>query len=359
MARERPPLPPVEVPEWIARLPKAELHLHLEGTVTPEKLAELARLRGRTAPPLEQVRKKLRYQSFIGFLLAFRYVVGQLNDPEDYAFLLRKTVEELDEQNVRYAEIMFSAGGVLLRKKDPDRIFAGLREEQERLRGKHQVEIRWLIDAVRNFGRKHVQATADCAIRWKRADPTVVGFGIGGHERLGPARWFRKPFDRAREAGLHIAVHAGETSGPKSIWSAIRLLGAERIGHGLSAFKDPELVAYLREKKSPLEMCPVSNYRTGALYQHTKSDDLASHPIADCHRQGAIVTLNTDDPGLFDTTLTQEYARAHGAGLTREELTAIARAGMSEAFVGTEEKRLLLEKFQNAGASAKEPGRKV
>ena len=345
MARARAPLPPVEVPGWIAELPKAELHLHLEGTATAEKLAELARERGRKSPSLEKLRKKLSYKSFLGFLLAFRYVVQQLNEPEDYAFLLRKTVEDLDRQNVQYAEIMYSAGGVLLRGQDPDRVFAGLREEQERLRGKHKVEIRWLIDAVRNFGIGHVDNTAKYAIKWKKNDPTVAGFGIGGDEWLGPARWFRKSFDRARAAGLRIAVHAGETSGPKSIWSAIKNLGAERIGHGLSAFKDPELIAYLKEHKIPLEMSPVSNYRTGALSKHMRSDDLNSHPIAAYHRQGVIVTLNTDDPGLFNTTLNEEYARARAMGLSREELTAIARAGAEQAFLEPAEKDSLLANF--------------
>ncbi len=332
MARERPPLPPIEIPDWIAALPKAELHLHLEGTATAETLFELAKARGRPGPSLEEIRGKIRYKSFFGFLLAFKYVVGQLNDPEDYAFLFRRMVGELDRQNVRYAEVMYSAGGVLLRKMDPDRIFAGLREEQERLRPKHNVEIRWLIDAVRNFGKGQVEKTADYAIKWKRSDETVVGFGIGGEERLGPAKWFRKPFDRAREAGLRISVHAGETAGPKSIWSAIKNLGAERIGHGLSAFKDPELIAYLKENRIPLEMSPVSNYRTGALYQHRKSDDLAAHPIAEYHRQGVIVTLNTDDPGLFDTTLNEEYARLHAAGMSQEELVAVSKNGHRAAF---------------------------
>ena len=345
MARKRPPLPPIEIPEWIAALPKAELHLHLEGTATAEILFELAKERGHEGLSLEKIRDKIRYKSFLGFLFAFKYVVGQLNDPEDYAFIFRKMVEELDRQNVRYAEVMYSAGGVLLRKMDPDRIFAGLREEQERLRSKHNVEIRWLIDAVRNFGKGHVEKTADYAIKWKNSDETVVGFGIGGEERVGPAKWFRKSFDRAREAGLRIAVHAGETAGPKSIWSAIRNLGAERIGHGLSAFKDPELLAYLKENKIPLEMSPVSNYRTGALYQHRKSDELTAHPIAEYHRQGIIVTLNTDDPGLFDTTLNEEYARLHAVGMTLGELTAIARAGAAQAFLEPTGKDLLLANF--------------
>lgn len=345
MAPARPPLPLLPVPGWIEKLPKAELHLHLEGVANAEILFELAQERGRDTS-LEKIRKKIRYKTFVGFLLAFRYVVQQLNDPEDYAFLLRKTVEQLDRQNVLYAEIMYSAGGVLLRKKDPDRIFAGLREEQERLRGKHNVEIRWLIDAVRNFGKGHVEAVANYAIKWKKSDPTVVGFGVGGEERLGPARWFRKSFDRARAAGLRIAVHAGETGGPKSIWQAIDDLGAERIGHGLAAFKDPELLATLKEKQITIECSPTSNVRTGALKKHTKSNELSSHPILAYHRQGIPVTLNTDDPGLFDTTLNQEYARAHAFGLTREELIRMTENAFQESFLLSEEKRPLLDRFR-------------
>ena len=346
MAKPRPPLELLSVPGWIQKLPKAELHLHLEGVVNAEMLAALAAERGRESPPLEKLRQKLSYKTFVGFLLAFKYAVGQLNDPEDYAFLLRKTVEELDRQNVRYAEIMYSAGGVLLRKKDPDRIFAGLREEQERLRGKHKVEIRWLIDAVRNFGKKHVDAVADYAIKWKKSDPAVAGFGIGGEERIGPAKWFRKSFDRAREAGLRIAVHAGETGGPKSIWQAINELGAERIGHGLAAFQDPELVACMKEKQIVLECCPTSNYLTGALKQHTKSDGLTAHPMVDYHRQGLCVTLSTDDPGFFYTTLNQEYARAHALGLTREELLAISENAFQTGFCEDGLRNVLLQRFR-------------
>jgi adenosine deaminase len=346
VAPARPPLQLLPVPEWIEKLPKAELHLHLEGVANAEILFALAQERGRKVLSVEALQKKLSYKNFLGFLLAFKYVVGQLNEPEDYAFLLRKTVEALDRQNVLYAEIMYSAGGVLLRKKDPDRIFAGLREEQERLRGKHKVEIRWLIDAVRNFGKGHVEATADYAIKWKKADPTVVGFGVGGEERVGPAKWFRKSFNRAREAGLRIAVHAGETGGPKSIWQAINDLGAERIGHGLAAIKDPELLAYLKEKQITIECSPTSNVRTGALKQHTKSDKLSSHPILAYHRQDIPVTLNTDDPGLFDTTLNQEYARAHALGLTREELITITKNAFQESFLHSEEKLPLLGRFR-------------
>lgn len=342
------PSSPVEIPQWIASLPKAELHLHLEGTATAETLAALAQARRRESPPLEALQKKLRFHNFLGFLLAFKYVVEQLQEPTDYGFLLQRLMQNLHGQNVKYAEVTLAGGGVLVRKLDFDRVMEALLEEQERTLSECPVEIRWVVDAVRNFGTAHVEEVAGYALGWAKRSDKVVAFGIGGDERLGPARWFRKTFDKVREAGLHVTVHAGETGGPNSIWQALRDLGAERIGHGLSAFKDPELVAYLNERQIPLEVCPMSNLRTGALRQHTKSNDLAAHPILDYVRHGLCVTLNTDDPGIFDTRLNGEYARAETIGLTREELIRVAETSFQSVFCVEPLKSRLLERFRES-----------
>src|SRR3972149_6024538 len=327
--------PAPSVPSWIARLPKAELHLHLEGAATPETLVALAAARGRRLA-LEEARRRFTYRDFLGFLLAF---------------LLRDLLRRLHQQNVLYAEITLAAGVVLWKRQDVDAVFAALRDAQEEAQKEHPAEVRWIFDGVRNFGADHVAHAADCALRWQSAG--VVGFGIGGggDEHHGPPERFRDTFDRVRAAGLRPTVHAGETGGPESIWGALRALGAERIGHGLAAVKDSGLMEHLKEKKIPLEVCPTSNLRTGALAQHTGEADLARHPLVDYCRRGLRVTLSTDDPGLFDTTLNQEYALAHRLGLTREEIIRLAEASFQAAFSEPALKQELLERFR-AGAAA-------
>ena len=340
--------PAAAVPAWIARLPKAELHLHLEGTATPETLVALAGARGRRLA-LEEARRRFTYRDFFGFLMAFKWVSEQLRAPEDYAFLLADLLRRLHEENVLYAEITLAAGVVLWKRQDVDAVFAALQETLETSRKEHPVEVRWIFDGVRNFGADHVARAADCALRWQRSG--VVGFGIGGDEQNGPPELFRDTFDRVRAAGLRATVHAGETAGPESIWGALRALGAERIGHGLAAFKDPKLMEHLARERIPLEVCPTSNLRTGALRQHTGEANLARHPLVDYCRRGLAVTLSTDDPGLFDTTLNQEYALAHRLGLTRAEILRLAEASFQAAFCEPALKEELLERFR-AGAAA-------
>lgn len=348
--------PAPAVPAWIARLPKAELHLHLEGAATPETLVALARARPNRARgrslSLEKAQQKFVYRDFFGFLMAFKWVSEQLRAPEDYAFLLRDLLARLQQQNVLYAEITLAAGVVLWKRQDVDAVFLALRDAAEQTRREHPIEVRWIFDAVRNFGPEHVAKVAECALRWK--DAGVVAFGIGGDEKNGPPELFRDTFEKVRAAGLRVTVHAGETAGPESIWGALRELGAERIGHGLAAFRDPELVEHLKEKQIPLEVCPTSNLRTGALKQQTGSEDLGRHPLLDYCRRGLAVTLNSDDPGLFETTLNREYALAHQLGLTREEILRVAEASFHAAFSEPALKQQLFERFR-AGLEALSP----
>jgi adenosine deaminase/aminodeoxyfutalosine deaminase len=335
-------------PDWIARLPKAELHLHLEGAATPELIVELAQRRGE-ALALGEARERFRFSDFMGFLMAYKWVCEQLRAPEDYALLLRHTAARLREQNVLYVELTLSAGVMLWKKQNLDAVFEALLRALLDDNGQQSPVIRWIFDAVRNFGPAHVARVAESALRWK--DAGVVAFGIGGLEEQGPAGLFRATFDRVRAAGLHVTVHAGETDGPESIRAALDALGAERIGHGLAAFRDPEVVARLAEQRITLEVCPTSNLRTGALRQQAGSNDLQQHPLFDYVRGGLRVTLNTDDPGFFQTDLNREYALAHQLGLTREEILRIAETAFDSAFCDARLKQHLLAQFR-AGAAA-------
>jgi adenosine deaminase/aminodeoxyfutalosine deaminase len=237
--------------DFLQQLPKAELHLHLEGSVEPETLHELD-----PATPVEEFRALYRYDDFEAFLRAFGAVGTRLRTPRDYGLIAGRLLERLEAQNVCYAEIIVAAGVVLWKGQEFEPIFQAVREAAAR----SPVEVRWILDAVRQFGVEHAMAVAKLAA--ERVDRQVVAFGIGGSEARGPAEWFTEVFAFAKSAGLHLTAHAGESMGPESVWAALRL-GAERIGHGIAAARDAELMRHLRDHDIPLEICITSNLVTG------------------------------------------------------------------------------------------------
>jgi len=267
-----------------------------------------------------QVRARYRYRNFAEFIESYKWIVAHLRRPSDYALIARRLLDKLAAQNVRYAEITISAGVILSRNQDFAPIYDALCEEAAR----SPVKVRWILDAIRQLGPEHAMKVAKLAAA--RAGSGVVAFGIGGDERRGPVEWFAGVFDFAREAGLNLTIHAGETAGPASVWGAVRL-GAQRIGHGIHAAKDPELLAYLREKDIPLEICISSNVATGAVRR------LEDHPVRRIYEAGVPIVLGTDDPAMFHTTLEHEYELAARVfGFTDDELRGIAENGFRYAF---------------------------
>jgi aminodeoxyfutalosine deaminase len=294
---------------------KAELHLHLEGSVTPDTMRELA-----PDVPAGEIRERLRFSGFAGFLECFKWVVEQLRSPEDYALVTRRLLEALARQNVSYAEITLSAGVVLWKKQDFVPIFDAVQREAR----SQPVEVQWNLDAVRHFGAKHAMQVAELAA--DRVGHGVVSFGIGGDEERGPAAWFGEVYAFARAHGLRLTAHAGETAGPESVWDALRL-GAERIGHGIRAVEDAALVRHLASHDIPLEICISSNVATGAV------PSLGVHPVRRLYDAGVPIVLNTDDPGLFSTTLEREYEiAANEFGFSESELRQIAENGFRYSF---------------------------
>jgi adenosine deaminase/aminodeoxyfutalosine deaminase len=296
-------------------LPKAELHLHLEGSVTPDTMRELA-----PDAAAGEILERFGFSSFAGFLECFKWVVEQLRSPEDYALVTRRLLETLQQQNVRYAEITLSAGVVLWKEQDFAPIYDAVNREAMRSR----VEVQWNLDAVRHFGAERAMMVAQLAA--ERVSEGVVSFGIGGDEARGPAEWFSEVYRFARDNGLRLTAHAGETTGPESVWGALQL-GAERIGHGIRSVEDPALVSYLRDHSIPLEICISSNVATGAV------PTLAAHPIRRLYEAGVPILLNTDDPGIFATTLEREYdLAATEFGFSEVELRQIVENGFRYAF---------------------------
>jgi adenosine deaminase/aminodeoxyfutalosine deaminase len=296
-------------------LPKAELHLHLEGSVEPETLHELD-----PATSVEAYRALYSYPDFDSFLRAFGAVGKLLRDPEAYRLITRRLLERLAGQNVRYAEIIVAAGVVLWKNQDFGPIFDAIVEGASG----SAVRVRWILDAVRQFGTDHVMRVAELAA--KHRERGVAAFGIGGSEERGPAECFTDAFRFAREAGLHLVAHAGESMGPESIRAALAL-GAERVGHGIAAVRDEALMAELRERNIPLEISITSNLVTGVVKR------IEEHPVRRLYDAGVPITLNTDDPAMFGCTLTGEYRlAARQFGFSESELRGIAENGFRYAF---------------------------
>jgi adenosine deaminase/aminodeoxyfutalosine deaminase len=296
-------------------LPKAELHLHLEGSVEPETLYELD-----PSTSVEEYRALYHYTDFDAFLRAFASVGKRLRTPEDYALITRRLLERLEAQNVLYAEIIIAAGVVLWKQQE----FAPIFDAIHAAAGESVVQVRWILDAIRQFGVEPAMQVA--ALAAERVDQGVVAIGIGGSEERGPASWFKDVFAFAQCRGLHLHAHAGESTGPESIWDALAL-GAERIGHGIAAVRDPALMRHLRERDIPLEICLTSNLVTGVV------ERVEDHPVRRLYDAGVPIVLNTDDPAMFRCSLVGEYRlAAERFGFTEEELRGIAENGFRYAF---------------------------
>ena len=331
---------PSSAPSSLIRfLPKAELHLHLEGSITPATLLELRRRHGKpgTLAELEQL---YRYGDFTGFLMAFKTVTEDLQGPDDYELITYELMQKLKNDNVLHAEVYVSVGVNLWRKQDFDAVFDGLERGRERGERDFGVSLLWIFDAVRQFGAEAARAVFDLAVRHR--DRNVVGIGIGGDEKQGPPELFRDVYAYAADHGLHLTAHAGENDGPESIWGALNLK-AERIGHGLTAVHDPELVEELATRQIPLEICLSSNLRTGCCA------NLPDHPVRNYFQHGVMITLNTDDPAMFSTSLNQEYQLAqHQFGFTDEHLRELARNSFEASFLQAEKKLHFLNLFDAA-----------
>lgn len=318
--------------ERIVTLPKAELHLHLEGSVQPPTVCALA-ARHHVAVTEHEVRQRYAYQNFMEFLETFKWVTSFLRDPQDYALIARDLGEQLLSQHIVYAEVTLSIGVMLLRKQRPEANFEAILRATESFASR-RLRINWIFDAVRQFGPEAAAGVLDSAKQC--ASKAIVAFGIGGDELSVPTREFRRVYDRAASLGLHRLMHAGEVGGPDKIREAVELLGVERIGHGIAAMHDPALMDLLVDRRIPLEICPQSNLRTGALARQLDRPDarIEDHPLAALFRYGIPIVLSTDDPAMFHTTLLDEYENASRIGLNENELFRLAQMSFEHAFAG-------------------------
>ena len=286
----------------------------------------------------EEVRQHYAYTNFTEFIEAFKWVTSFLRDPADFALIAADLAQQLLEQNVTYAEVTLSVGVMLLRKQNPQANFEAILEATEPFVSQG-LRLNWVFDAVRQFGPEWAEKVLDWAIQCK--SPRIVAFGIGGDELQVDTKEFASIYQRAGEAGLHRLIHAGETGGPQKIREAVELLGAERIGHGIAAIHDRALMDLLAARRIVLEVCPVSNLRTGALATQLNkaAPALREHPLPKLLRHGVPVVLSTDDPSMFHTSLGEEYRQAQAMGLREKELAQLVENGFAYSFLTPDEQK--------------------
>ena len=345
-----------DLEQFIRHLPKAELHVHHVGSASARIVSELAtRHPGKVPSDPEELRKFYEFRDFAHFIEVYLAVVGLIRTPEDIHYLTYEIAREMaTEQGLRYAELTCTPYTSV--SPDPGLGFAGMpieaytdaiesaRVEAERDFG---LVLRWIYDIPGEFGVPGADATLGYALDHRPEG--LVAFGLGGPEVGFPRPQFQPHFDRARAAGLHSVPHAGETTGPQTVWDSLNLLGAERIGHGTSSAQDPALLRHLAETGIPLEVCPSSNIATRAVAT------LEEHPIRAFRDAGVTVTVNSDDPPMFGTTLNREYEIAADLlGLDETGVADLARTAVRASFAPDDVRERVLREI-DAHASGRGP----
>ncbi|MEW2431698.1 adenosine deaminase [Micromonospora sp. NPDC047644] len=333
---------------FIAGLPKVELHVHHVGSALPRTVAELAtRHEGRTPVPADPdaLASYFEFRDFAHFVEVYLSVVDLIRDPEDVWILTHEVARELARQQVRYAELTITPYSHVRRGIPAPAFCEAIEDARKRALTDFGIELRWCFDIPGEAGLPAAEETLRIALD-ERPDG-LVSFGLGGPEIGVPRPQFRPYFDQARAAGLRSVPHAGETTGPQTVWDALNELGAERIGHGISAAQDPRLLAYLAERQIAMEVCPTSNVRTRAVAT------LDEHPLHQLVDAGLLVTINSDDPPMFGTTLNDEYAvAARLLGVGAEGLAGLARNAVTASFLDAAGQQRILAEIDAYLASA-------
>ena len=321
--------------KFIREIPKVELHLHLEGAIPLETLFGFIQRRGnnKLIKNLKDLKKRLVYSNFAQFIKVWLWKNNFITEYEDFEELAYRVLKSLSQQNVKYVEAFYSPRDFTLRNKKLSAcgITEGLIKGKKRAFDDFGIRSELIVDVVRDYGpRMGMGLIKELSGYLGRG---LIGIGLGGSEKLFPAGLFTKVYQEARERGFRLTAHAGEVAGAKSIWAALEELGAERIGHGLRAYEDPRLINYLREKQIPLEMCVVSNIKT----QVCKS--FKEHPVRNYFKDGLMVTINSDDPTMFNTSITNEYlVLIQKFGFSLEEIRKVNFNSIKASFMTGEEK---------------------
>ena len=314
--------------DFIAGLPKAELHVHQVGSASVRIVSQLAERHPGTVPSdPEELARFFRFDDFAHFIRNYLAVVQLIRTAEDVRLLTYEVAADMATQNIRYAELTVTPYLSISTELPAEAFLEAIEDARVGAHRDHGVDLQWIFDIPADFGQPAAELTASIAL--DHPVPGLVGFGIGGSEQGFPRSMFRAQFDRTRAAGLHSVIHAGETTGPETIWDAITALGAERIEHGISAVADPRLLGHLVDHQITLDVCPSSNIALKVV------PDLDQHPIRELVAAGVRVTVNTDDPPMFATDLNAEYAiAARLLDLDQRGLADLAQAAVDASFAG-------------------------
>jgi len=320
-----------EFKKLLFRLPKTEIHLHLEGLASVETIWTLMKknnIHHKDIKSKEDIKKKFNISSLEDFLDLFINIIqNSFIHENDIEYLLDDAKNYLLENNIIYSELFFAPSKFIKIGLDYKRIAEVLTDGAAKIKKKHNIEIKFLIDVSRSFGVENAMKNLDLVL----ANPssTIIGIGLGGSEKGGPAKDYAPVFEKAISNGLHVVAHAGEDMGPQSIWDALNYLKVERIGHGISAIQDEKLMTYLLEKQIPLEICPTSN-----LFTRKYAQTLREHPIKPFFTKNMYVTINTDDPTIFSVNLIEEYMNLLTENIfSEEEIILIIKNGVFATFL--------------------------
>lgn len=322
---------------WYEKLPKVELHVHLEGAVPYDALWQLVCKYDNTTPlrSVDDLQARFVYRDFPHFIETWTWKNQFIREYEDFTFVAEAVARDLVSQNIRYAEIFYSPPDFFRQGLRTQRISEAIREGLNRV---PQIEVALVADLVRDSGPEAAATTL--AEVDEASEYGVIGVGIGGSEQEYPPELFETVFARARELGFHTSAHAGEAAGPGSIWGALRALQVDRIGHGTRAEEDPRLVDYLIEHRIPVEMCPLSNVRTGVVSSY------ASHPVRRYFDHGVLLSINTDDPKMFSNSLAVEYqCLAEQKGFSASEIRKLVLQGIEMSWMPEEKKQRIADAF--------------
>ncbi|MEY9925561.1 aminodeoxyfutalosine deaminase [Catenulispora sp. GP43] len=335
--------------DFIQGLPKAELHVHHVGSASPRVVADLAaRYEGATDVPAdpERLAEYFTFTDFRHFVELYLNVVDLIRTPEDIRDLTYGVARDMAAQNIRYAELTCTPSSHMRRGIDGMAYLEAIEDARVLAQRDFGLTLKWVFDIPGESGLEAAEATV--ALIEARQPEALVGFGLGGPEIGVPRPQFAPYFERALALGLHSVPHAGESTGPETVWDALRHLKAERIGHGTSLVQDPELIEYLGEHRIPIEVCPTSNIATGVV------KDLDRHPIRQMVDAGLLVTVNSDDPPMFGTELNHEYeVAAKLLGLDERGVAELAENAVRASFLDADGKRALTAEIDEYAARAR------
>lgn len=322
----------------IARMPKAEIHVHLEGATTAQTYFEIAQRNGAAlaVDDLPQWQEYFTFKDFAHFIDVYVASTKALRSADDYLLLVQRFGAQQAALNVRYSETFVSCS-LLSRNVDRDDFLGALAQGAAEVEREHGVIVRFIADISREIPDSQT-GVLELAIEGFRRG-VFLGLGLGGPEIGFPPELYAQTYKKAREAGMMVVAHAGETVGARSVRGALDALGAQRIGHGVLSLEDPSLIARLAEERIPLEVCPQSNYRLGVV----ATGD--AHPIRALHDAGVLCTVNSDDPAMFETDINREYETLAAQGFRWDELMTLSRATLESTFATDDEKTRLRDEW--------------